>query len=284
MSDKPAAQHNDQAESKGPAVWRMVTDNMRTEILDGIYQPGQALPGEAHLAKHYATSRPTVRKAIAQLAAEGMLTVAHGRGTFVRPRPDRRLIATGQGPHPDLLSPDYHLSAAGWEPVIVPSDADRDHSGLGHGEPIPHPCGIEEAEVLGIRRGHKVIYRYAFWQHVKTRARIYIESNIPAELVETGVDDRMNPADYYARLADTRGPIHWTTTVQAAMPSGDEITDLDMEPTGTPLLVVRRVMLASDGRPLEYTEIHAPGNRFEAASATDHADHEPGTEYTALSL
>ncbi|MEW2356540.1 GntR family transcriptional regulator [Spirillospora sp. NPDC029432] len=276
-------------DDKGPARWRMVTDHMRTEILDGYYQPGQALPGEAHLASHYATSRPTVRKAIAQLAAEGLLTVAHGRGTFVRPRPDRRLIAIGQGPHLDLLSPDYDLFTAGWEPVTVPSDAEREHSGLGHRVPIPNPCSIETAETLRVRRGHMVVYRYAFWQHAKTHARIYVESNIPAELLGTmqgegpreTLQRNVEPAEFYGHLADTRGPLRWTTAVHAAMPSGDEITDLIMEPTGTPLMVVRRVTLAADGRPLEYTEIRAPGDRFEVASA---ADSEPGTEYIALTL
>lgn len=265
---------DDVTSEKTSPRWRMVTDHMRTEILDGYYQPGQALPGEAHLASHYATSRPTVRKAIAQLAAEGLLSAAHGRGTFVRPRPDRRLIAIGQDPHPDLLSPEYDLTAAGWEPVDVPSDAQR--PGLKHRDAIHNPCGIDTAEILGIRRGHSVVYRYAFWQHAKIRTRVYVESNIPAELV-----NEVEPADYYAHLADTRGPLRWTTTVIAQMPSGDEIIDLSMEPTGTPLLVVRRVMLAVDGRPLEYTELRAPGDRFEAASATDH---EPGTEYTALHL
>ncbi|WP_171064736.1 GntR family transcriptional regulator [Actinomadura soli] len=267
---------DDVSREKVSPRWRMVTDHMRTEILDGYYQPGQALPGEAQLASHYATSRPTVRKAIAQLAAEGLLSAAHGRGTFVRPRPDRRLIAIGHDPHPDLLSPEFDVIAAGWEPVDVPSDAEREHSGLGHRVPIPNPCGIAEAETLGIRRGHSVIYRYAFWQHAKVRTRVYIESNIPADLV-AGIE----PADYYAHLADTRGPLRWTTTVLAQMPSGDEISDLGMEPTGTPLLVVRRIMLAADGRPLEFTQLHAPGDRFEAASATDH---EPDTEYTALHL
>lgn len=39
------------------------------------------------------------------------------------------------------------------------------------------------------------------------------------------------------------------------------------------MLVIRRTTLSHDGRALEYTEIEAPADRFEAAATTD-----PGTE------
>ncbi|SEG92185.1 GntR family transcriptional regulator [Thermomonospora echinospora] len=272
------------SDSPSRARWRELTDFMRTDILDGHYQPGQALPGEAHLADTYATSRPTVRKAIAQLAAEGLLTVSHGRGTFVRPRPDRRLIVIGQGPHLDLLAPNSDLAAQGWEPVTVPSDAERQDPEFAHGQPIPNPCGLEEAEALGIRTGTKVIHRYAFWQHTKTRTRIYLDSNIPRDLLTTDDQDaEIQPQDYYAHLADRYGPVRWTTTVHATMPTGHMTEDLNMEATGTPTLVIRRIMLNTQGRPLEVTEIHAPADRFEATSATDH-DPTALADITALHL
>ncbi|MEU8119776.1 GntR family transcriptional regulator [Spirillospora sp. NPDC049024] len=279
-------------EDKSAARWRQITEFMRNDLADGYYQPGQALPGETQLAEFYNTSRPTVRKAIAQLAAEGLLTVSHGRGTFVRPRPDRRLITTehGGGPRADLLSPAYDLHAAGWEPVTVPSDAERE--GIEHLAPLPNPCGIETAEILGVRPGHTVIYRFAYWQHSKTRARIHLESNTPAELLGTvegqGLDRHFTAdteaADYYAHLAAKHGPLNWTTTVHAEMPTGDMIEDLRMEPTGTPVLVIRRVMLSHDGRPLEYTQLYAPGDRFEAASSHDHGSDNAAADYAVLRL
>lgn len=288
----PDTEPDAQPGTKGRAVWREITDFMRNDLSDGYYQPGQALPGESQLAEFYRTSRPTVRKAIAQLAAEGLLTVSHGRGTFVRPRPDRRLITIehGNGPRADLLSPAYDLRAAGWEPVSVPSDAARE--GIEHLQPLTHSCGIEAAGILGVRSSHTVVYRFAFWQHTKTRARIYLDSNTLAEHVGTlegqGIDRHFipdaEPADYYAHLADKHGPLNWTTTVHAEMPTGDTIEDLRMEPTGTPVLVIRRVMLSHDGRPLEFTEIIAPADRFEAASSHDHGSSNAAADYAVLSL
>ncbi|MER5624852.1 GntR family transcriptional regulator [Streptosporangium sp. NPDC002544] len=89
-------------DDKGAARWRIIADLLRSDVVQDHYQPGQALPGEAFLASEYATSRPTIRKAIAQLVGEGLLTVAHGRGTFVRPTPDRRLILMGGSEREDL--------------------------------------------------------------------------------------------------------------------------------------------------------------------------------------
>jgi len=55
-------------------------------IENGSLQPGQALPSERELATLLALSRVTVRKAIAGLADDGLLTQRHGAGTFVTDR------------------------------------------------------------------------------------------------------------------------------------------------------------------------------------------------------
>ncbi|WP_439596237.1 GntR family transcriptional regulator [Falsiroseomonas sp.] len=47
---------------------------------------GQSLPTESECMAHFGISRPTVRQAMAQLAAQGLITRGRGRGTFVAPR------------------------------------------------------------------------------------------------------------------------------------------------------------------------------------------------------
>lgn len=265
-------------DDKGAARWRIIADLLRNDVLQGHYQPGQALPGEAFLASEYATSRPTIRKAIAQLVGEGLLTVSHGRGTFVRPTPDRRLILLGAAEREDLLSPAYDPAKQGWEHVTVASEAERAEGDVHPNEALFMTIEGDKADILGVRRGRMVVYRYAYWQHSKTRARIHLCSYLLADLVATITGERMDmriesevePQDYYAHLERTHGPLRWTTSVHAQMPYGETYEDLNMEPIGTPLLVVRRVTLSNDGRPLEFTEIEAPADRFEAAPATDH--------------
>ncbi|HEY0920131.1 GntR family transcriptional regulator [Devosia sp.] len=59
---------------------------MRERIVNGYYPGDVPVPSEAELAETFAVSRITVRKAMEILAAEGLVTRARGRGTFVTDR------------------------------------------------------------------------------------------------------------------------------------------------------------------------------------------------------
>jgi GntR family transcriptional repressor for pyruvate dehydrogenase complex len=52
-------------------------------ILQGVLRPGQRLPAERDLAERLAVSRPSLREALAQMQADGLLTARPGSGIFV---------------------------------------------------------------------------------------------------------------------------------------------------------------------------------------------------------
>jgi GntR family transcriptional regulator, transcriptional repressor for pyruvate dehydrogenase complex len=52
-------------------------------ILDGEWQPGEALPTEPELAESFGVSRAVIRDATRMLAARGLVQAQHGRGVFV---------------------------------------------------------------------------------------------------------------------------------------------------------------------------------------------------------
>lgn len=79
-------------------------------ITSGYYQPGEAIPPERQLCERYGVSITTVRKAVLDLAAQGLVERAVGRGTFVR-RPTPRQARIGLVTTDDLV-----LS----EPAIMP--------------------------------------------------------------------------------------------------------------------------------------------------------------------
>ena len=64
------------AQQAAGALYGMIAD-------DGLWQPGEQLPGENELAVRLGISRATLREAIRLLAAQGILSVYRGRGTFV---------------------------------------------------------------------------------------------------------------------------------------------------------------------------------------------------------
>ena len=73
-----------------------IVEELRTSILNGRLQPGERLASENELARQFETSRPTVRRALALLKAEGLITSEQGRGVFVRPKPQVRLLLSGE--------------------------------------------------------------------------------------------------------------------------------------------------------------------------------------------
>jgi DNA-binding GntR family transcriptional regulator len=70
-------------EARSAPLWRAIAVDLRNGIIAGDYAAGQPLPSEAVLARRFDTSRPTVRRAITDLVGDGLITVVHGRGTFV---------------------------------------------------------------------------------------------------------------------------------------------------------------------------------------------------------
>lgn len=73
------------AVTAGPAYLRL-RRAIRKSIERGALEPGEVLPSERELAQRLALSRVTVRKALAGLVEDGLLTQRHGAGTFVAGR------------------------------------------------------------------------------------------------------------------------------------------------------------------------------------------------------
>jgi GntR family transcriptional regulator len=65
-------------------VYVQLAELLRSQILAGIYRPGERLPSEAMLVEAHQVSPMTVRRAVNLLAAQEVVATAQGRGTFVK--------------------------------------------------------------------------------------------------------------------------------------------------------------------------------------------------------
>lgn len=63
-----------------------ISGELQAGLSADTYAPGTRLPTEAQLAEQFGVSRPTVRAALRQLEARGLVRTQHGVGTFVLAR------------------------------------------------------------------------------------------------------------------------------------------------------------------------------------------------------
>jgi GntR family phosphonate transport system transcriptional regulator len=68
--------------TKGVARWRAIADALRTDVARDRFASGR-LPAEPELALRFEVNRHTIRRALAALAEDGLVTIEQGRGTFV---------------------------------------------------------------------------------------------------------------------------------------------------------------------------------------------------------
>ncbi len=63
--------------------YQVIIDDIKSNILSGVYNVGEQIPTESALQDTYQVSRQTVRKAILELSNEGFLRSEKGSGTYV---------------------------------------------------------------------------------------------------------------------------------------------------------------------------------------------------------
>jgi GntR family transcriptional regulator len=73
-----------------------ISEQLREQIFLGDYAPGDQLPSEHQLMATFQVSRITVRRAIANLISQGLLTSHQGKGVFVKPQ--RKVIRSLSNP------------------------------------------------------------------------------------------------------------------------------------------------------------------------------------------
>jgi DNA-binding GntR family transcriptional regulator len=94
-----------------PPKYAQVMTALQQRIQDGQYAPGDMLPSETQLVREFGVGRTTVVRALQTLAMQGWIEREHGRGSFVKGRPDTPadrvrpgLASTEQGENADDIT------------------------------------------------------------------------------------------------------------------------------------------------------------------------------------
>src|SRR4029450_6264380 len=124
-------------------AYLQIADALREEIRSGRYLPGAQLPSERELMETWHVSSRTIRVALDQLRAEGLVVSYQGRGVFVREQTVPRRLST------DITT------SLGWYHTL----ARQGLQPAGQTTVSQAPASPEVAEWLGIEPGAIVTVR-----------------------------------------------------------------------------------------------------------------------------
>lgn len=212
---------------------------IRRSVEAGAVEPGQALPSERELAKILSLSRVTVRKAIAGLVEDGLLTQRHGAGTFVA----ERIIK----PMSRLTSFTEDLRARGLNPRVVFLDR-------AIGEATP-----EESMALNVSPGSGVVRLH----------RLRLAGDEPMAVERTSVPhvflpDPESVAESLYEALEKLGhrPTRALQRLRAVNLTAEPAQHLKL-PIGTAGLALERRAFLADGRLVEFTRSYYRGDAYD---------------------
>jgi GntR family transcriptional regulator len=217
----------------------VLKEQILTLIEDAV--PGTLIPTERALAEQYGTSRTTVRQAIGELVAEGRLDRTQGRGTFVAP-PKVTHVRQLTSFTDDAASQGMTASARILDISEVPAD-----TVTAKRLAVEPGTGVHRVERIRLVNGEPLAHETAFLagELPGLAGKVEVRGSLYSALRE----------DYGIRISEVED------TVETKLAGPEEVRLLDVE-MGAPMLLVHRLGLDPEGRPVEWTESVFRGDRF----------------------
>ncbi|MBV9622485.1 MAG: GntR family transcriptional regulator [Acidobacteria bacterium] len=228
--------------TSGIPLYVQIREELRSEL--ARLEPGQAIAVETELEKTFGASRITVRRAVEELVAEGLLVRQQGRGTFVQsPRLTHELSR--------ITSWTEQLKILGFSPKTA-------HRRIRQESASPHV-----AEILRLHAGEQVIRL----ERVRLAGRepiSYMINYLPARLVPEFCAHKRLRESLYEFIEQEYGlrPEMAVDTVSTRPASEEEANALRV-PRKLPVLRVQRVSYLEDGTPLELAIVASRGDRYQ---------------------
>ncbi len=231
--------------------YRQLLQLLRTRILSGELAPGARLPTEEELIRTYGLARGTVRRAIEQLAAEGLVFTAQGSGSYVSAR------------HPNSVPFRFTGDAAGGTAFRVLAR-----------EVIP--ASIDVSERLALPLGEPVIH-IARQRLLQNRVLGYSERYLPRSLCPDLLEEDLTVHSVHEILV-TRSELpllRAALEIEAQLLDEADAARLEVAPR-TPAIVVARLTYTAPHRPaVFYRGLYL--NHYQIGVAIDPVD-EGGTD------
>ncbi|MEP4377695.1 MAG: GntR family transcriptional regulator [Alphaproteobacteria bacterium] len=232
---------------RGAPRYEQVARRLAEEISDGVFAPGEYLPGETAIGQRFGVSRHTVREALRRLQSLGLVASQQGKGTTVLAREPTGL---------------YQQQFSSIDDLLQYADKTRLVDVSQHTLEIDP----ELAVTIGCTAGQRFVKTEALRLTGTTQTAqplawntIYIADIYAGAAAEIGkyrgFIGKLIEERYGERIIELR------QEVRAIALADHEARRLDASP-GSPALEMQRWYIGQDGKPFQYVIAVHPADRY----------------------
>lgn len=229
----------------GKPRYQVLAEELRGEITRGVYAPN-GFPTESELCKRYSVSRFTVREALRALQAEGLIARRRGSGTVIQPA-----SARGGALHQPLSNVGEIMQYA--------RDTQAHFELLGD-SPLPRAIAQQLDLVAG---GPWTRFKGLRTRGGSTQPIATIDAYVHESLRHVVGQVQPNEDTIFRQLERLAG-IRIATVTQdiQAVPASTEVSRSLGVSKRSPCLLILRCFRDAEGKILEISANHHPGDRF----------------------
>ncbi|MFJ2402399.1 GntR family transcriptional regulator [Streptomyces xanthochromogenes] len=228
----------------GPApLWAQTARLIQDEIERRGLTPGARLPAERELGERLDISRVTLRKALAHLVDQGLVTASHGRGWFVAAP-----VAPREWPN-DLES----FTATARRKHMRPSSLVL-HQEL-------RPATLDDADRLDVPAGAPLLRLERV--RLLDDVRIAVDRTLLVAAFAPGLEEvDFTAASLFAELHDRGVELDRSETTIEARGAGPGLAEHLAITPGSPVLALDQTIYARDQRPVLLSTVEYSGDRY----------------------
>lgn len=217
----------------GQPLYREVRRQITEAIDSNEWRPGESIPSEARLCARFGVSMGTLRKAVDELTASGVLVRKQGLGTFV-----------GRHSHDRYLFSYFHL---------VGRDGHKEYPGVQFLRFRTTTADAFAAKTLSVKPGAR-LFHFTNVLTLRGRPTSVDEIHVPAALFRGLTEERLldRSTTLYQMYQDqfNISVVRTAERVRACTATAEQAEVLQTE-AGAPLLEIIRIVYTFQDRPVE---------------------------------
>ncbi|CCV65427.1 Transcriptional regulator [Paracholeplasma brassicae] len=223
-------------------IYKVIENDLKKDINEGVLQTGDLVPSENELKEKYNVSRMTVRQAFNNLVNDGYLYRHKGKGTFISSRKIEKNIHGVRSFTEEMAATNRKVSnqILTFEKMVAP---------------------IEIAEKLFLSKKDEVyhIERVRYGNDIPV---LFEQLYIPTKLFKT-IEEKDLKGSFYEYIEKELGYqiSHCIQSIEAVTTSQVVSHALNVKPNDPALLIVRNTFL-SNGRPFEYVKSYYRADQY----------------------